>query len=105
MFNFQSTPNPFTNFTVFFDTKFLPLSEIMTYGQPRLLTNCLKLIMNEVESICGTTSSITPRALVDLHKVIHTLKSVELSLVEIFYQAAGQIIYSCSVESKIIVHS
>ena len=61
MFNLQSTPNPFTNPTVSFDTKFLPLSEIMTDTQTRLLINRLKLLMNELESICGTTSSITPR--------------------------------------------
>ena len=38
MFNLQSTPNPFTNSTGSFVTKFLPLSEIMTDEQSRLLT-------------------------------------------------------------------
>ena len=89
MFNLQSTPNPFTNSTVSFDTRFLPLSEIMTDGQPRLLINRLKLFMNENESICGTTSSITPRVPEHVYKVIYTLKSVELSLAKILFKNSG----------------
>ena len=63
MFNLQSTPNPFTNPTVSFDINFLSLPEIMTDGQTRLLTNRLKLLMNELESIINmcATSSITLR--------------------------------------------
>ena len=86
MLNLQSTPNPFTNSTVSFGTKFLPLSDTMTDEQPRLLRNRLKVFMNEVESICGTTSSITPRVPAHVYKVTHTLKSVELSLAKILYQ-------------------
>ena len=91
MFNLQSTPNPnpFTNCTVSFDTKFLPLSEIMTDGQHCLLTNCLKLLMKELESICGTTSSITPRVPAYLYKVTHTIKGDELSLAKILLTNSG----------------
>ena len=89
MINIQSTPTPFTNSTVSFDTNFLPLSEIMTDGQPRLLTNRLKPFMDEVESICGTTSSITPRVPAHVYKVTHTLKSVELSLAKILLTNNG----------------
>ena len=61
MFNLQSIRNPFTNYTVSFNTEFLPLSEIMTDRQPRLLTSPLNPFMNKFESICDTTSSVTLR--------------------------------------------
>ena len=89
MFNLQSTPNPFSNSTVLFDTKFQPLSEIMTDGQPCLLTNRLKLLMNKLESICATTSSITPRVPAHVSKVTHTLKSVEISSAKILFTNSG----------------
>ena len=44
--------------------------------------------MNEVESICGT-SSITPRVPAHVYKVTHTLKSVKLSLAKILFTNSG----------------
>ena len=63
----------------------------MTDGQLCLLTNCLKLFMNKVESICGTTSSITSRVPAHVYKVSNcqTLKSVELSLAKILFTNSG----------------
>ena len=41
----------------------------MTDGQPRLLTNRLKLFMNAIKSICDTISSSTPRVPAHVYKV------------------------------------
>ena len=61
----------------------------MPDGQHCLLTNRLKLLMKELESICGTTSSITPRAPAYLYKVTHTIKGDELSLAKILHTNSG----------------
>ena len=45
--------------------------------------------MNQLELICGTTSSITPRVPAHVYKVTHTLKSVELSLAKILFTNSG----------------
>ena len=46
--------------------------------------------MKELESICGTTSSITPRVPAHVYKVTNPLKSVELSLAKIPFTNSGQ---------------
>ena len=61
----------------------------MTDGQPRQLTNRLKLLMNELESVCGTTTSITPRVPAHVYKVTHTVKCFELSLAKILFTNSG----------------
>ena len=91
MFNLQSTPNPFTYSTVSFDTKFLPLSEIMTDGQPCLLTNRLKLLMNELESICGTTCTCS-RTYIQSHP--HLKKCRTIFSKNTLYKQWTEIIYS-----------
>ena len=82
-FAFQSTPILLTNSFVSTDTKFFPESGMILLGQPRLLINLRKLLMNEYKFSMGARSKMIPRLAAHVYSVTQFLfRVIELSLIE-----------------------